>query len=905
MTSEPKVVIEVAWTDDYSEPFPTWSDITERVLSISTRQGRSMEIGSIEAGTLHLELDNYDGAFTPGRKDSPYYPYVKPRRQFRVRLDNGTSPEVPGPILTNLVPDPNFYGDSLNAGFEFTPSLSSPNLFLDGDGATNGALALDGSVGAQTIAVTDVDGNMFTCNPGDYVSITCSAIDTAYDGSTLAHQYAYIGWYDSSQSLINSTYTGTSVVGPQYTDSGYANAQAPAGAVYFKPQFYIWGMTTGRTYGITHFGAYNHGPTRFDWTLADYLTPPKAYGVEWFGGDTPQDEAFSYAWEGVPNHSRSLAYAVPDRADVIARGYVDEWPADFSGLVCEVGITVVDWTSDFGTKPLMHPLEYEYKRRGASHFYKFSSASNTTEFPDEFDGTRRAVNVLAYSDTSNLYDVSGKTVPAIRGGNDSLAPDALPDEGSARTYNQASWKNGNDTFDLGVCLKVPIDPVDLRGYTAISFAFLWKVYGRIFADLQPMGFILKQRHRDLGKGPELIFGMQGGNEAPTNPQFYIEMRDTAGNRAVHWASTYDAPSDEANLFGFSYDGFNGVVRFQEGRAAFADDGNYFKNDSGTPVWAINYLRGAIFDECYVLGWRSPRAINGFADQAIQYLAEWNYPLRTEDFKAMQRAVDMTAHSIGENAANDRIHYILDQIEWPRELRRIDKTTTVVEPVGWDSGTAALSYLRQAASDSLGAFYADRDGLISFQDRSTRTKNTSPDWIFDCSDGTGVESGLSFRMRQSDVINVASIDNAYGVKTTVRNAASIREYGEVSKSYSLHLADDNEAIQYGYHMTNRYGEPILRVESVTLNPSAQANGALWDAASRIAFGDRVRLAGLPPTAPAAEMDFFVEQIQHSIVRDGERLKWKVTLNISPAQVWAGWILGNSDYSVLGSTTIPLL
>lgn len=65
-----------------------------------------------------------------------------------------------------------------------------------------------------------------------------------------------------------------------------------------------------------------------------------------------------------------------------------------------------------------------------------------------------------------------------------------------------------------------------------------------------------------------------------------------------------------------------------------------------------------------------------------------------------------------------------------------------------------------------------------------------------------------------------------------------------------------------------------------------------------IGSVVRLTNLPPTAPATTMDFFIESINHTVVREGGRLNWTVQMSISPYFADAGWVL---DTSALDSTT----
>ena len=63
----------------------TWDDITDYVISFSTRRGRSDALGRMEAGSATLVLDNSDRAFAPLYLSSPFYPNIKPMKKIRMR----------------------------------------------------------------------------------------------------------------------------------------------------------------------------------------------------------------------------------------------------------------------------------------------------------------------------------------------------------------------------------------------------------------------------------------------------------------------------------------------------------------------------------------------------------------------------------------------------------------------------------------------------------------------------------------------------------------------------------------------------------------------------------------------------------------------------------------------------
>lgn len=83
-TIYPTLEVSVAFTSTPGDT-STWTDITAYVRGLNIKRGRQDELGRVEAGTLQVVLSNSDRRFDPTYTSSPYYPYVLPMRQIRVR----------------------------------------------------------------------------------------------------------------------------------------------------------------------------------------------------------------------------------------------------------------------------------------------------------------------------------------------------------------------------------------------------------------------------------------------------------------------------------------------------------------------------------------------------------------------------------------------------------------------------------------------------------------------------------------------------------------------------------------------------------------------------------------------------------------------------------------------------
>lgn len=101
--SLPTISLYFAPTSPPIGEFPTWVDITDRILyrtPIRWRRGRDHALDEITAGTLTLELDNTDRAFDPSYTAGPYYGDLGPNRLVQLRA---TWNSVTYPLFTGLI----------------------------------------------------------------------------------------------------------------------------------------------------------------------------------------------------------------------------------------------------------------------------------------------------------------------------------------------------------------------------------------------------------------------------------------------------------------------------------------------------------------------------------------------------------------------------------------------------------------------------------------------------------------------------------------------------------------------------------------------------------------------------------------------------------------------------------
>lgn len=101
--SLPTLALYFAPTSPIIGEYPTWVDITDRILyrtPLRWRRGRDHALDENTAGTFTVELDNTDRAFDPSYTAGPYYGHLGPNRLIQLR---GTWSGVTYTLFTGLI----------------------------------------------------------------------------------------------------------------------------------------------------------------------------------------------------------------------------------------------------------------------------------------------------------------------------------------------------------------------------------------------------------------------------------------------------------------------------------------------------------------------------------------------------------------------------------------------------------------------------------------------------------------------------------------------------------------------------------------------------------------------------------------------------------------------------------
>lgn len=236
---------------------------------------------------------------------------------------------------------------------------------------------------------------------------------------------------------------------------------------------------------------------------------------------------------------------------------------------------------------------------------------------------------------------------------------------------------------------------------------------------------------------------------------------------------------------------------------------------------------------------------------------------------------------------------------------------VVTPGQQASPMSVLSALQEVASTEGGLLWVDARGFINFDARDTRYLNAkTAQYVFgeNAAGGELPYEEVDYDYDPTYVYSEADLTADSGVVYTSVNAASQTAYGQRILSQQMFMANDWDVQQAANFFTQRYAVPPggngstapLRINRLTINPGSNPN--LWTAALSLDIGERITVTRRTAPGTIITGDYYIEQVSHSI--DGSESSWIVSYQLSPVFNPVAWLLGDSTYGVLGTTTVTV-
>jgi hypothetical protein len=266
------------------------------------------------------------------------------------------------------------------------------------------------------------------------------------------------------------------------------------------------------------------------------------------------------------------------------------------------------------------------------------------------------------------------------------------------------------------------------------------------------------------------------------------------------------------------------------------------------------------------------------------------------FRLMQQATVSTvaAATAGQNTGQ-RVSAILNQVNFPTNMRSIDTGSTLCVA---DPGTSrtSLDALLNAAFSEQGAFYIDSSGTAVFKNRPNVITSASATPIeFDQTTGIPYKN-LVFAFDDKLIINSAGMTRVGGTQQIAENAASIIKYfSHQSNEANLIMQTDADALNVAKIYVATRAETTIRIDAMTVD--------LLDPAV--------------PTGTVLGLDYFQPLKITNIQPDGstivktlqcQGLAWDITPNQMQVTVTTlepitdGFTLGSAVQGIIGTSVL---
>lgn len=235
--------------------------------------------------------------------------------------------------------------------------------------------------------------------------------------------------------------------------------------------------------------------------------------------------------------------------------------------------------------------------------------------------------------------------------------------------------------------------------------------------------------------------------------------------------------------------------------------------------------------------RQIRVTSGGIVQFTGWVDDWNLSyLPNGDSVVAAIATDATsviaqqtlsATTPSSEYPGERINSILDSadVSWSTELRDIDPGESLLSNAAIDDSTNALQYLQTVAASEPGQLFIDKDGKITFRDRTRFPTSDTTVYM----GGTGIPfQNVGVIYGAENLYNEIQISRVGGGTAVASDLESQNLYGIKNLTIdNLLMATDAQSVELALIYAQRYSQPEYHFDSVEVNlnkltPAQQAS-----------------------------------------------------------------------------------
>lgn len=229
---------------------------------------------------------------------------------------------------------------------------------------------------------------------------------------------------------------------------------------------------------------------------------------------------------------------------------------------------------------------------------------------------------------------------------------------------------------------------------------------------------------------------------------------------------------------------------------------------------------------------------------------------------------------------------------------LDATGSTTLGYAMQEGKSALDCLLDTAQADLGNGYADNNGNVSYISGLTAMGKATPDAILDANWADVTTSVIT---DMTAVVNdvtgtTANTGNDYRL-TDPTSSGAPGNHGVYPITITWNVDSDAQVVDRVGWKINNYSEPQARVGTLVIDMLSMDSTNLAAAIS-LDLGDYLRITGMPSQNPGGtQLDVIIEGLTETL----STTEWSLSMNVVQRSLVGAWVLGDSTWSVLESTT----
>lgn len=918
-------LVDIAFSTLPLAAAPVWTDVTGRVrrqAGIKITRGAADELTTIQPGQCTFTLDNEDGALTPNRAASPYYPNVRKGRRMRVRLVHVDVNHVTNPTFESGVTDwsriaptaePDLYTSTTQAhsgtrsmlvlwgGANLIPANPAFESGVTGwipHNAASIAAAAGGTsgtgVGRTTSTTTasssgiKIEPSLTPIAPGEVFQFTFDIFPIAASVTPLVA----VQWHDAGGTVVDTSVTTAAVQSAGSWHTVTATASTAVGtAVRARPLISAGVIPVAQAFDV-------------DTVLFQRVAVPATQGAETVIAGLEIGTVYTasaYVW--IPTGSPAARLGVAGIGTGSASSTLNGWERitvtwTATAVSHRLQLTPSTAPSAGGLRMWLDDVQVEvgaaataFNSTAAVVYPRFDGYLN--RWPTEWPGGGRMSNVpMTCTDVFkrlNQTAIKSLTEQEILG-RDPMAYYTLVEQSESATAGDDSnhlagnltvlqvgsggtlaWSSGTGApaDGLGAPLFTPIDAGNGR-----------MLIGDVGADYETAATanpVVVEAWFDTLIAGRVLLALRSSDAVYS---LIMSLDSTTGRLKIQTIQSGVANTTSTWGVDSLADGIAHHVLYNESTARVFVDGVDLGTATVTNITRPRYLSIGGYN------------FNNVWDGSIAHVALYaDAAVHGVD----QALAHYTAGATGfaTEAANTRVVRLASYAGIPS--LQVTSVGTLFGPIASQGagGRSCLALMQEVETTESAKLFGARDGGLRLQARDVRYAPAVAATLA----AADAEGEIKFSDDDQQVTNTYTASRPGGATIRLVNQTSRDEYGEQPKTLSLLKTTDGGVFGATNWALLRYADPLPRIKSVPVEvstlPLATARALL-----ALDISSALQITGLPAQSPGSGtelvlIDGYTEVIGESTV--------DLDFFTSPASTDQGWILNDPVYSSLNVTT----